>query len=178
MKILVRQVVRDLDVDIHLVTARAKQPDSLRGKLRRKSYSDPSVQVTDTIGVRIITYYRSAVDPVAVALKREFQIDRSRSEDKRRLLDLREFGYRSVHLIAKLKPTAVPNERVLGPRSAVVRNPGAKFAGHAWAEIEHEVVYKSGVEYPKSTARQFGALAGTLEILDVSSSRSVTKRRT
>jgi len=90
---LVRQVVRDLSVDIHLVTARAKAPDSLRGKLRRKNYSDPAAEVTDTVGVRIITYYRSGVDPVAEALKREFHIDRARSEDKRRLLDLREFGY-------------------------------------------------------------------------------------
>jgi ppGpp synthetase/RelA/SpoT-type nucleotidyltranferase len=163
---LVRQVVRDLGVDVHLVTARAKGPDSLRGKLRRKNYSDPSAQVTDTVGVRIITYYRSGVDPVVEALKREFHIDRSRSEDKRRLLDLREFGYRSVHLIARLKP---PRSRMseysdLAPVWFEIQV--RSLLEHAWAEIEHEVVYKSGVDYPGSTTRLFGALAGTLEILD------------
>lgn len=163
---LVRQVVRDLGLDIHLVVARAKSPDSLRGKLRRKTYSDPSMQVTDTVGVRVITYYRSAVDPVAEAIKREFRIDQTRSEDKRRLLDLREFGYRSVHLIAKLKP---PRSRMteyadIAPLWFEIQV--RSLLEHVWAEIEHEVVYKSGVKYPDSTARLFGALAGTLEILD------------
>jgi hypothetical protein len=37
---------------------------------------------------------------------------------------------------------------------------------HAWAEIEHEIVYKSGITYPTEVLREFAALAGTLEILD------------
>ena len=37
---------------------------------------------------------------------------------------------------------------------------------HSWAEIEHEIVYKSGIEYPIEVLRKFAALAGTLEILD------------
>jgi ppGpp synthetase/RelA/SpoT-type nucleotidyltranferase len=152
---------------VHLVAARAKQPDSLRGKLRRKKYSDPAAQVTDTVGVRVITYYRSGVDPVAEALKREFQIDRARSEDKRRLLDLREFGYRSVHLIAKLKLPRSRMTEYADLASVWFEIQVRSLLEHAWAEIDHEVVYKSGVKYPDATARLFGALAGTLEILDV-----------
>jgi len=37
---------------------------------------------------------------------------------------------------------------------------------HAWGEIEHEVVYKSGIEFPHETLRQFAAIAGALEILE------------
>jgi hypothetical protein len=37
---------------------------------------------------------------------------------------------------------------------------------HAWAEIEHEIVYKSGVAHTKPVLRMFAALAGTLEVLD------------
>ncbi len=37
---------------------------------------------------------------------------------------------------------------------------------HAWAEIEHQIVYKSGVAYPKAVLRRFAALAGSLELLD------------
>jgi hypothetical protein len=37
---------------------------------------------------------------------------------------------------------------------------------HAWAEIEHEVVYKAGVDYPTAVRRRFAALAGSLELLD------------
>jgi ppGpp synthetase/RelA/SpoT-type nucleotidyltranferase len=166
VELLIRQLVEDLDADIHLVSARAKQPDSLRAKLREKQYVDPALQVTDTIAVRVITYYRSAVDTVTNALKREFEIDPERSEDKRRLLDLHEFGYRSVHLIARLK---APRSRMseyadLAPVWFEIQV--RSLLEHAWAEIEHEIVYKSGVRYPASATRLFGALAGTLEILD------------
>jgi hypothetical protein len=37
---------------------------------------------------------------------------------------------------------------------------------HAWAEIDHEVRYKSGVDYPEDVRRRFAAIAGALEILD------------
>jgi hypothetical protein len=37
---------------------------------------------------------------------------------------------------------------------------------HAWAEIEHGVVYKPGIKFPKIVKRRFAALAGTLEILE------------
>jgi len=34
------------------------------------------------------------------------------------------------------------------------------------AQIEHEVVYKSGIKYPDETLRRFASVAGTLEILE------------
>jgi ppGpp synthetase/RelA/SpoT-type nucleotidyltranferase len=37
---------------------------------------------------------------------------------------------------------------------------------HAWAEIEHEVVYKSGMEFPGQFKRRFAAIAGLLEMID------------
>ncbi len=37
---------------------------------------------------------------------------------------------------------------------------------HAWAEIEHEVRYKSGINYPRPFNRSFSALAGALEVVE------------
>jgi hypothetical protein len=37
---------------------------------------------------------------------------------------------------------------------------------HAWAEIEHEIVYKSGITQPDAVRRRFAALAGSLELFD------------
>ena len=48
------------------------------------------------------------VDRVADLLKLEFQIDKANSEDKRTVLETSAFGYRSVHLIARLKGTQRP----------------------------------------------------------------------
>lgn len=166
LEALIKSLVNDTSVDVHLVSSRAKDPDSLRAKLRRNSYTDPEIQVTDRIGIRVITYYRDDVDIVVERLKREFEIDPANSVDKRQLLDLKEFGYRSVHLIARLKPPRADMPEYESMRGAWFEIQIRSILEHAWAEIEHEVVYKSGIKYPSSVRRQFAALAGTIEILD------------
>jgi ppGpp synthetase/RelA/SpoT-type nucleotidyltranferase len=160
----IESLVRETGSDIHLVTARAKALDSLRSKLRRKRYSNPREQITDLIGVRVITYYRDGVDPVVQALKAKLRIDKKNSVDRRKMLDLRSFGYRSVHLIGYLDAGIVkPPPELVGCRFEIqIRS----LLEHAWAEIEHEIVYKSGIEYSTPVLRMFAALAGTLELLD------------
>ena len=37
---------------------------------------------------------------------------------------------------------------------------------HAWSEIEHEAVYKSGVLFPADVRRRFKAVAASLEVLE------------
>lgn len=162
----VERSLEDLGVFVHVVSARAKKPDSLRRKLRRKQYKDPDRELTDLIGVRVITYYRDAVDPIVARLQRDFEINANASVDKRQELGLRDFGYSSVHLVARLKPSQVltADHQLFRKRwfEIQIRN----ILEHAWAEIEHEIVYKSGVEYPDTVKRRFARLAGSLELLD------------
>jgi ppGpp synthetase/RelA/SpoT-type nucleotidyltranferase len=149
---------------IHSITARAKTVQSLRGKLRRKSYLSPRDQLTDLVGARVITYYRDAVDPIAERLRGRFKVDKEASVDKRQALGMRQFGYRSVHLIASMRPlTLRPNEFLQEFKFEIqIRS----ILEHAWAEIEHEIVYKSGVSFNDDTTRRFAALAGGLELFD------------
>ena len=37
---------------------------------------------------------------------------------------------------------------------------------HAWAEIEHEVLYKSGIKYPPVIKRRFARIAGAIEMIE------------
>jgi ppGpp synthetase/RelA/SpoT-type nucleotidyltranferase len=60
----VDRAVRETGALAH-VTARAKTVASLRGKLRRKSYKRPRSKLTDLVGVRVITFYRDAVDQMS-----------------------------------------------------------------------------------------------------------------
>jgi ppGpp synthetase/RelA/SpoT-type nucleotidyltranferase len=139
---------------------------SLRAKLRQKKYAKPAQQLTDSIGVRVITYYRDDVDRVADRLKERFEINAEESTDRRRQLDVQEFGYTSVQLIARLKHSEIqaPQYQALGGRWFEVQI--RSILEHAWAEIEHEVVYKAGVEYSDEVLRRFAALAAGLELLD------------
>lgn len=161
----IEEALSDSRIDVHKIEARAKDPDSLHLKLLRKGYKRPRIQLTDSVGARIITYYPTDVDPVVEVLRAVLEIDKRNSVDKRRALGTRAFGYSSVHLIAKVKQKYLrkPEYRSLSGLKFEVQV--RSILEHAWAEIEHEVVFKSGVLYPKEIDRQFSAIAGTLEVL-------------
>ena len=163
---LVREITLSTGALVHTITARAKTPESVRRKLRRKHYRNAERQLTDLIGVRVITFYSDSVDAVAAGLQDHLEINIPKSIDKRVQLGLREFGYRSVQLITRLKASHPPTKRyqVVGNRWFEVQV--RSILEHAWAEIEHEIAYKSGVQYPVEIVRRFASLAGTLELLD------------
>jgi ppGpp synthetase/RelA/SpoT-type nucleotidyltranferase len=166
IEVEVSRAVKETGQFIHAVTARAKSLDSLRGKLRRKNYKKPKQHLTDLVGVRVIAYYQDAIDPIVDRLRRAFEINEKHSVDKRGALGPREFGYRSVHLVARLKPG-----QALALYDTAIRRKWFEIqvrtiVEHVWAEIEHEVVYKSGTSYPIGAQRRFARLAGTLELLD------------
>ncbi len=163
---LVEEIVNHSGLAIHGVTARAKGVASLRRKLHKKRYGDPSTDLTDVIGVRVITYYQDDVDRLVGCLKREFSIDAAKSADKRASLSLHEFGYRSVHLIARLDRRRKKQPEYSGLAGKCFEIQVRSILEHAWAEIEHAVIYEGSVQYPDDVRRRFAAIAGTLETLD------------
>ncbi len=154
-----------LDVE-HVTLARAKSIDSVRAKLRKKRYRDPWHQLTDLVGVRVVSYYEDDVDTVARRIKQECEIDSKNSSDKRGALEPHEFGYRSVHLIARLRRGVSLSPQYVPVAGRWFEIQVRSILEHAWAEIDHEVRYKSRISYPKEVRRRFAAMAGALEILD------------
>jgi len=153
------------DLAIHAVTSRVKARASLASKLREKVYSDPARELTDIVGIRVITYFEDHIEPATAALKSRLKCIPEHSSDKRDILRAAEFGYRSVHLVAEFPEPALASadHRPTVQRFEIqIRS----ILQHAWAEIEHEVKYKSGINFPDTTNRRFSALAGSLEILD------------
>lgn len=73
---------------------------SLFEKLNRpgKAYQELG-DVTDLVGLRIITYLPEDVDGVAQIIEDEFAIDRVNSIDKRLTSDPDRFGYASLHKV-------------------------------------------------------------------------------
>lgn len=163
---LVLELTKSKSAMLHTVTSRAKSPESLRSKIRTKGYSKPDLQVMDLIGVRVITFYHDDVSSIVKLLSKRLEINEADSTDKRAQLGLREFGYRSVQLIARLNPDHQDGFKYDALANQWFEIQIRSILEHAWAEIEHEVVYKSKVEYPKDIVRRFASLAGTLEILD------------
>lgn len=163
---LVEEILADLPFQIHAITSRCKSLSSLRLKLRTKKYRQPGKQLTDRLGIRVITYFENDIAPVVELLERELEINKHKSEDKRTKLSLREFGYLSVHLIARSKGRWTRQAKYEPLRGMWFEIQVRSILEHAWAEIEHEIVYKSGIVFPDETKRRFARLAGALEILE------------
>jgi putative GTP pyrophosphokinase len=154
-------------IQVHTVTHRCKDSNSLAEKLSRpeKTYNVLS-DITDLSGLRITTYFANDVDLVARILEDEFKIDQESSIDKRKYSDPDRFGYSSLHYVIELRParTQLPEySRFAGLKCEVqVRS----VLQHAWAEIEHDLGYKSAAGVPSEVRRRFARVAGLLELAD------------
>ena len=158
---LVTALLDDAGINYLSVTARTKSVESFAAKAvrtvdERPVFSEPLVEITDQIGLRVITYLRADVDAVARLLA-----------DEMRLLDDRDmgletaregrWGYASRHLLV-----GVEGEQL--PASIQVRT----VLQHAWAEFEHDIRYKGSIpaEHAPDLDRRFTLAAGLLELAD------------
>ena len=158
---LVTALLDDAGINYLSITARTKSIESFAAKAERavdgqRLFSDPLVEITDQVGLRVITYLREDVDAVATLLT-----------DEMRLLDDRDmgletaregrWGYASRHLLV-----GVEGEQQ--PASIQVRT----VLQHAWAEFEHDIRYKGSIpaEHAPDLDRRFTLAAGLLELAD------------
>jgi ppGpp synthetase/RelA/SpoT-type nucleotidyltranferase len=148
----------------HTVEARAKHPVSLLDKLRRKGYKNPAAEVKDLIGVRVVTNYPDDAESVASILRPLLEVSEDESYDRLDHLDANAFDYRAIHLIVRLRDQDANVTTRL--KSQWFEIQVRSLLQHAWAVIEHEIKYKSGVDYPPYLVRRLAAIAGSLETLD------------
>ena len=164
---LLRRALREQGIYVTAFEYRVKTEQSLAGKLERKGAKYKSIyDITDLVGLRVITFYTDEVDKVAVIAKRVFDIDWQESVDKRKLHQLDSFGYNSLHYICRLQenPASLQGDLrfELQMRTALQ---------HVWSTIEHDTGYKGEVKIPREYKRQFSRLAGMLELVDDEFSR-------
>ena len=156
-----RQALDKQDIYVTAIEHRVKTEHSLADKLELKGAKYKSINdITDLVGLRVITFYTDEVDKVAAIAKRIFDIDWQESVDKRKLHQLNSFGYNSLHYICRLKTG--------GPRFELQMRTALQ---HVWSTIEHDIGYKSHVKIPNEFIRQFNRLAGMLELIDDEFSR-------
>lgn len=162
-----KKILKAKGIVYNAITYRLKKRKSLSEKIDRKNDKYTALSdLTDIAGVRVITYYAEDVDKVAEIVEREFVIDKENSIDKRNALEPDRFGYCSVHYVAEMS-----RERLNLPEYQAYAGLKCEIQirsvlQHAWAEIEHDLGYKSEVAIPKGIRRSFSRLAGLLEIAD------------
>ncbi len=165
---LISQILDDIikknDFFVMDVAHRTKEVDSLQEKLERKGGKYASLMdIKDLCGFRIICYFSDTVDKIAKALEEVFIFDRENTIDKRATLQSTQFGYLSLHCICSLPEKDIYPEEMWGvPFEIQIRT----VLQHAWAEIEHDLGYKSDFGVPKAIRRNFSRVASLLEVAD------------
>ncbi|MGD9959938.1 DUF429 domain-containing protein [Nocardioides sp.] len=170
---LITTILDDGGINYLSVTGRTKSIASFAEKASRLApdgkllYPDPLTDITDQIGIRVITYVQSDVTAVADLLADQIAVldDRDMGQETARE---GRFGYASRHLVISLDAG-----RAASPAFASMHGLGASVQirtvlQHAWAEFEHDIRYKGTIpdEHVRDFDRRFTLAAGLLELAD------------
>lgn len=163
----IKSILQASQITCNAISSRLKTRESVTEKIERKQdkYTDLS-EITDIAGVRIITYYSSDVDRIAEIIESEFDVDQENSIDKRESLEPDRFGYCSVHYVVKMNAERLALREYRAFKDMKCEIQIRSILQHAWAEIEHDIGYKSEITIPKEMRRSFSRIAGLLEIAD------------
>lgn len=169
---LVTSILDDAGINYLTVTGRAKSVSSFAAKAARTVdgrpvFADPLHEITDQIGIRVITYVHSDVQAVADLMRDQVIVLDDRDMGRETASEGR-WGYASRHLLVGLDPAREGRAEfeVLRGRQAQIQI--RTVLQHAWAEFEHDIRYKGTIpdEYVPDLDRRFTLAAGLLELAD------------
>ena len=169
---LVTSVLDDAGINYLSVAGRTKTVASFAEKVRRTRdgvplYTDPLREITDTIGIRVITYVHSDVKAVADLLHDQVVVKDDRDMGQETAQEGR-FGYSSRHLLIGLDAAREghPSYEMMRGHTAQIQI--RTVLQHAWAEFEHDIRYKGTMpdEHARDFDRRFTLAAGLLELAD------------
>ena len=148
------------------MSVRIKTEEALRNKVMYKNKYNHLDEITDILGVRIITLFETDIDTILDLLENTFEVCEIVDKRKKERTNRIEFGYNSLHVIVKFTDSRcqlVEYQKYQDIRFEVqIRT----VLQHAWAEVEHGLGYKSFYEPPMTVKRKLNRLAAALEILD------------
>ena len=167
------EAIRASKLTVASIQSRAKALDSFATKASevatddptKPKYPEPLQQITDLAGVRVITFFPRTVAEIETLITAEFRVI-ERTDKSDLLLREERLGYQSVHFLVSFGANRTSLPEYARFASLVAEIQVRTVLQHAWAEIEHDIQYKSVETIPVAIRRRFMALAGLLEIAD------------
>ncbi|HKJ05553.1 MAG TPA: tetratricopeptide repeat protein [Geopsychrobacteraceae bacterium] len=132
-------------------------------KLQKQAKS-ADTPITDLLGLRVVSPFLEDLENIESLICKNFQV--IELERKGDIHSFREFGYDSVHLLIRLEGSSA--EEPLAQATNVCEVQLRTILQDAWAEVEHELVYKSDLGFPNdSIRRKLASLNASLTLSDL-----------
>ena len=179
---ILRESLHGPSLKCQSIDGRAKTIDSFDRKCRKTKsdgspkYTDPLSQITDLAGVRVIVFTLKDLERVTKFLEEHFPV-RERKNIGEERFEQGEFGYQSIHYSLAFSENRLSLPEFFKFRGLICEVQVRTVLQHAWAEIEHDVQYKTTSELPKTIRKKFLSLAGLFEIADLSSNQYRTRMK-
>ncbi len=136
------------------VKGRIKSFDAFYRKLLERSQNHviekPFETITDIIGMRIVVPFLEDLEKIELLMIDNFEI--IETKHKSRELTIREFGYDSIHLQILLPDDVMAKSKVNEKMKVEVQL--RTILQDAWAEVEHELIYKTSIDKVEDTIRR------------------------
>ncbi len=147
--------------------SRVKSFESYYRKVQKynvKSLDGEIPVLTDILAVRVMCSFVSDLKSVEAVILNNFTC--CDVENKGENLSYREFGYNSIHLLLE-----IPDEFKVGlnlPKGLVLEIQVRTILQDAWAEIEHDLVYKAELtSFDEPMKRKLAAINASLTLADI-----------
>jgi putative GTP pyrophosphokinase len=120
-------------------------------------------EITDLIGLRVVCPFLEDMIAAEKIIKENFEI--VEAERKGAGYSFKEFGYESTHLLINIPPCLLRKRGDCGCKVAEIQI--RTSLQDAWAEVEHELVYKAEfTPFDEPMKRKLAALNASLSLAD------------
>lgn len=153
------------EIDIHgNLKWRVKSFESFYEKIQRLEEKSEPLEITDIMAVRIVCPFLEDLEHVVDHIGERFKI--SEVDKKGKKHSVQEFGYDSIHLLIDLNDYFIPEVFTFKRKCCELQL--RTILQDAWAEVEHELIYKSEWRMPtESVRRKLASLNATLTLSDI-----------
>ncbi|MCE1206671.1 MAG: tetratricopeptide repeat protein [Spirochaetia bacterium] len=151
------------------IKSRVKQFESYYAKrlrLLKTAWTESSTAspVNDMLAVRVVCPFLGDLAIAENAMKEAFSIEEIERKGSER--SFREFGYESIHVLVKIPEALMPLCKNLDRN--VIEVQLRTILQEAWAEVEHELVYKAEfTPFDEPMKRKLAALNANLTLSDI-----------
>lgn len=146
----------------------------LRLKPKEASESNQIVCLTDMMGIRIVCAFLEDISSVENQIKKKYQV--KEIEHKGSLQSVREFGYESTHILISIPKECITLDQIEDeqirnlplPENLVCEIQVRTILQDAWAEVEHELIYKTEfTPFDAPLRRKMASVNASLNLADI-----------